>query len=85
VSFLSSLLVWANVPFVVALGVALGFGLLQMTGLLGLLAGHGVREDDRVPVGHRRKGREDAEEERGRQEERPTRASRRATGERVSA
>jgi membrane protein implicated in regulation of membrane protease activity len=41
VSFLSSLLAWANAPFTVALGVALVFALLQMTGLLGLLAGGG--------------------------------------------
>ncbi|MBK8253377.1 MAG: DUF1449 family protein [Polyangiaceae bacterium] len=41
-TFLSSLLTWANVPFVVALGVAVSFVLLQVSGLLGLLAGdHG--------------------------------------------
>jgi len=46
VPFVSSLLAWANVPFVVALGVAVGFALLQMTGLLGLLAGGGDHEGD---------------------------------------
>jgi membrane protein implicated in regulation of membrane protease activity len=46
VSFVSSLLAWANVPFTVALGVAVGFALLQMTGLLGLLAGGGEHEGD---------------------------------------
>jgi membrane protein implicated in regulation of membrane protease activity len=46
VSFLSSLFAWANVPFTVALGVAVGFGFLQMTGLLGLLAGGGEHEGD---------------------------------------
>jgi membrane protein implicated in regulation of membrane protease activity len=46
VPFLSSLLVWANVPFTVALGVAIGFALLQMTGLLGLLAGGGDHDAD---------------------------------------
>jgi membrane protein implicated in regulation of membrane protease activity len=39
VSFLSSLLVWANVPYLVALGIAVLFALLQASGLLGLLAG----------------------------------------------
>jgi membrane protein implicated in regulation of membrane protease activity len=46
VPFVSSLLAWANVPFMVALGVAVGFALLQMTGLLGLLAGGGDHEGD---------------------------------------
>lgn len=45
-SFLSSLLAWANAPFTVALGVAIVFALLQMTGLLGLLAGGGDHEGD---------------------------------------
>ncbi len=45
-SFVSSLLAWANVPFTVALGVAVGFALLQMTGLLGLLAGGGEHDAD---------------------------------------
>lgn len=45
-SFLSSLLAWANAPFTVALGVALGFAILQMTGLLGLFAGGGDHEGD---------------------------------------
>jgi membrane protein implicated in regulation of membrane protease activity len=46
VPFVSSLLAWANVPFMVALGVAVGFALLQMTGLLGLLAGGGDHDGD---------------------------------------
>jgi membrane protein implicated in regulation of membrane protease activity len=46
VPFVSSLLAWANVPFTVALGVAMGFALLQMTGILGLLAGGGDHEGD---------------------------------------
>jgi membrane protein implicated in regulation of membrane protease activity len=46
VAFLSSLLTWANVPFTVALGVALGFAFLQMTGLLGLVAGGGDHAGD---------------------------------------
>jgi membrane protein implicated in regulation of membrane protease activity len=41
VPFVLSLLTWASVPFTVALGVAVSFALLQMTGLLGLLAGGG--------------------------------------------
>lgn len=45
-TFLSSLLTWANVPFVVALGVAVTFVLLQVSGLLGLLAGGGDHEGD---------------------------------------
>lgn len=38
-SFLSSLFTWANAPFTVALGIGLAFALLQVTGVLGLLAG----------------------------------------------
>ncbi len=45
-SFLSSFLSWANVPFTIALGVALAFALLQMSGLLGLLAGGGDHDGD---------------------------------------
>lgn len=45
-SFLSSLLAWANAPFTVAVGVAVAFAFLQMTGLLGLLAGGGDHEGD---------------------------------------
>lgn len=44
--FLSSLLAWANVPFVMALGIAVLFGILQATGLLGLLAGGGDHDAD---------------------------------------
>ncbi len=44
--FVSSLLAWANVPFTVAIGVAVGFALLQMTGLLGMLAGGGEHGGD---------------------------------------
>lgn len=43
---MSSLLAWANAPFTVALGVAIVFALLQMTGLLGLLAGGGDHDGD---------------------------------------
>lgn len=39
-SSLAFLLTWENVPFVVALGVAVAFALLQMSGVLGALAGH---------------------------------------------
>jgi membrane protein implicated in regulation of membrane protease activity len=66
VPFVLSLLTWANVPFLVALGVAVSFALLQMTGLLGLLAGggdhaghdgghdggHDVDADHEADVGH---------------------------------
>ena len=45
-SFLASLLTWANVPFTIALGIALTFGLLSATGLLGLLAGGGDHDGD---------------------------------------
>lgn len=45
-TFLSSLLTWANVPFVVAFGVAVTFVLLQVSGLLGLFAGSGDHEGD---------------------------------------
>ncbi|HEY2513603.1 MAG TPA: hypothetical protein VGI39_22195 [Polyangiaceae bacterium] len=38
-SFVASLFTWADVPFVVALGVAVAFAVLQMSGLLGALAG----------------------------------------------
>jgi hypothetical protein len=46
VTFLSSLLTWANVPFVIAFGVAVMFVALQLSGLLGLLAGGGDHEGD---------------------------------------
>jgi hypothetical protein len=39
VSFLMSLLAWANVPFTAVLSIAVIFALIQMSGLLGLLAG----------------------------------------------
>jgi hypothetical protein len=45
-SFLSSLVSWAGVPYSVALGVAVVFALMQMTGLLGLLAGGGDHDGD---------------------------------------
>lgn len=45
-SFLSSLLAWANAPFTVALCVAVVFALMQMTGLLGLLAGGGEHDGE---------------------------------------
>lgn len=45
-SFLSSLLAWGNAPFTIAIGVAVAFAILQMTGLLGLVAGGGDHEGD---------------------------------------
>jgi len=39
VSFLMSLLAWANVPFTAVLSIAVVFALIQMSGVLGLLAG----------------------------------------------
>jgi hypothetical protein len=39
VSFLRFLVAWANVPFTIAGGIAIVFALLQVSGLLGLLAG----------------------------------------------
>ncbi len=45
-SFLSSLLAWANAPFTVALGVAVGFAFMQMSGLLGLIACGGHSDGD---------------------------------------
>jgi membrane protein implicated in regulation of membrane protease activity len=38
-AFLEALLTWASVPYVVSIGVAVLFAVLQATGLLGLLAG----------------------------------------------
>jgi hypothetical protein len=43
---MTSLLAWANVPFLVALGAAVTFALLQVTGILGLLAGGGHHDGD---------------------------------------
>jgi membrane protein implicated in regulation of membrane protease activity len=40
-SFLASLLAWANVPFTIVLAITICFALMQMTGVLGLLAGEG--------------------------------------------
>lgn len=45
-SYWSSLLTWANVPFVVALGVAVTFSAVRMSGLLGALAGDGDGDAD---------------------------------------
>lgn len=45
-TFLSSLLTWANLPFVVALGAALTILLLQVTGFFGLLMGGAEHEGD---------------------------------------
>lgn len=45
-TFFSSLLTWANVPFVIAFGVAVTFVALQLSGILGLLAGGGDHEGD---------------------------------------
>jgi membrane protein implicated in regulation of membrane protease activity len=44
-SFLASLLAWANVPFTIVLAITICFALMQMTGLLGLLAGGGDDAD----------------------------------------
>ena len=45
-SLWSSLLAWGNVPFTIALGVAVLFATLQMSGLLGLLAGDADGDGD---------------------------------------
>lgn len=45
-SFLMSLLAWANVPYTAVLCIAVIFALIQMSGLLGLLAGGGDHEGD---------------------------------------
>ena len=45
-SFLASLFAWANAPFTIVLAVTLVFAALQMTGLLGLLAGGGDHDAD---------------------------------------
>ena len=60
-SFLSSLLAWANAPFTVVLGVAVGFALLQMTGLLGLLAGGDHGDADHDVDGHEADGGHEAD------------------------
>jgi hypothetical protein len=46
VVFVASLFEWSRIPFVVALGVAFAFALLQMTGALGLLAADGDVDAD---------------------------------------
>jgi len=48
-SFLESLIAWANVPFTMALGTALGFAALQVSGIMGLIAGG---SDDSDADGH---------------------------------
>ncbi len=45
-SFLASLLAWANMPFTIALTITVLFAALQMTGALGLLAGGGDADGD---------------------------------------
>ena len=45
-AFLESLLTWASVPYVVSIGVAVLFAILQATGLLGLLAGGDDHDGD---------------------------------------
>ncbi|MEP7122616.1 MAG: hypothetical protein ABJE95_16960 [Byssovorax sp.] len=54
VSFLMSLLAWANVPFTAVLAIAVLFALIQMSGLLGLLAGgdHDGDADHDVDAAH---------------------------------
>ncbi len=53
-SFLMSLLAWANVPFTAVLCIAVLFALIQMSGVLGLLAGgdHDGDADHDVDAGH---------------------------------
>jgi membrane protein implicated in regulation of membrane protease activity len=46
VSALGFLIAWANAPFAIAAGVAALFALLQVTGVLGLLAGGGDHDVD---------------------------------------
>ena len=38
-AILQFLIAWANAPFTIAAGIAMGFALLSATGLLGLLGG----------------------------------------------
>lgn len=45
-AFLQTLLTWANLPFTAALGIVLVFAALQVTGVLGLLAGEGEADGD---------------------------------------
>jgi membrane protein implicated in regulation of membrane protease activity len=45
-SFLRFLVAWANAPFSIAGGVALLFGILSLTGVLGLIAGGGDHDAD---------------------------------------
>lgn len=45
-SFWSSLFAWGDVPFVISLGAAVGFALLQMSGILGALSGEADVEGD---------------------------------------
>jgi membrane protein implicated in regulation of membrane protease activity len=52
VSFWSSLIAWANVPFTVALGVAVVFAMLSLSGVLGWLAGDGDDADGHDADGH---------------------------------
>jgi membrane protein implicated in regulation of membrane protease activity len=53
VSALGFLIAWANAPFAIAAGVAAIFALLQVTGVLGLLAGGGDGDADHdVDVDH---------------------------------
>src|SRR4051812_34414162 len=53
-SFFDSLLTWANLPFTATMGIVLGFMTLQVSGLLGFLAGgsHDVDHDLAHDVGH---------------------------------
>jgi hypothetical protein len=46
------LVAWANVPFAIAAGVAAVFALLQVTGVLGLIAGGGDDHDVDADVDH---------------------------------
>jgi membrane protein implicated in regulation of membrane protease activity len=61
-SFFSSLIAWANAPFTVALGVAVLFAMLQVTGMLGLLAGGDDHDGDHdADTGHDVDGDHDAD------------------------
>ena len=67
-SIVRFLIAWANVPFTIAAGIALLFALLQMTGVLGLLAGdhdgdHDVDHDVDHEVDHEVDADHDADAE----------------------
>lgn len=51
-SALGFLIAWANAPFAIAAGIAVFFALLQVTGLLGVIAGGGAEAEHDVDVDH---------------------------------